>query len=130
MSRKSLYAGGVAGVCLLASWIYADNKNFIPDVTFKGSDLKGWHSLGQADWRAENGEIIGTPRGASGGWLMLDRSYQDVAIATSFRAAPGAKAGILLRAEKSSGGYKGVYVSLAEGDTGSYNLTLDAQGNE
>ena len=37
------------------------NGNFVPDWTFKGSALTEWQPLGQADWRAENGEIVGTP---------------------------------------------------------------------
>ena len=30
---------------------------------FKGSALTGWQPLGNAAWRAENGEIVGTPKG-------------------------------------------------------------------
>jgi hypothetical protein len=49
--------------------------SFVPDSKFQGSTLAGWHTLGQATWRAENGELIG--RGNSGsGWLVLDHSYQ------------------------------------------------------
>ena len=40
------------------------NKNFVPDWTFKGSSLASAHMLGSADWRAENGEIVGTPKSA------------------------------------------------------------------
>jgi Domain of Unknown Function (DUF1080)/FG-GAP-like repeat len=113
----------------LVSFVSGDSKNFVPDATFKGSTLTGWHPLGQADWRAENGEIIGTPK--PGGWLLLDRSYQDVGFFLSFRCPPGCKAGVLLRAEKSAdGGMKGIFVSLTEGDLASYRVTLDAQGNE
>jgi hypothetical protein len=28
-------------------------RTFIPDVTFTGSSLAAWHSLGQAAWKAE-----------------------------------------------------------------------------
>ncbi len=109
----------------------AASRNFAPDVVFTGSRLTGWHPLGQAEWRAENGEIIGTPKADGGGWLMLDRSLQDVALASDFRCAAGCKPGILLRAEKTpDGGLKGIFVSLAEGDLGSFRVTLDAQGKE
>lgn len=104
-------------------------RNFIPDYVFKGSTLTGWQPLGTATWRAENGEIVATPKG--GGWLFLDRSYQDVAIATSFRCGGGCRAGILLRAEKTpDGALKGIYTSLVDGDLASYRVTLDMQGNE
>lgn len=106
------------------------SKNFVPDVTFKGSSLSGWRPLGEAKWRAENGEIIGTPNGGSG-WLILDRSYQDVAFFSEFRCAPGCTPGVLLRAEKSSdGGLKGILVSLDPADLSSYRITLDPQGKE
>jgi hypothetical protein len=62
---------------------------------------------------------------------MLDRSYQDVAFFASFRCAPGCKAGVLLRAEKTAdGGLKGIFVSLTEGALASYRVTLGADGNE
>ena len=54
------------------------NRNFLPDWTFQGSSLGAWRTLGDANWRAENGEIVGTPRTPAGGWLILDRPLQDV----------------------------------------------------
>jgi hypothetical protein len=130
MSKRLLYVSSVALVCTIASAIFAANKNFVPDVTFKGSALTGWHTLGHAEWRAHDGEIAGTPKSEGGGWLVLDRGYQDVEFAASFRCTGACKAGVLLRAEKTNDGMKGVYVSLTEGDVASYNLILDAQGNE
>ena len=106
------------------------SKNFVPDVTFKGGDLSGWRSLGDAKWRAENGEIIATPNGGSG-WLILEKSYQDVAFFSEFRCAPGCTMGLLFRAEKTAdGGLKGIFVSLNAADAASYHVTLDAQGKE
>ena len=106
------------------------SKNFVPDVTFKGSSLSGWRPLGEAKWRAENGEIIATPNGSSG-WLILDKSYQDVAFFSEFRCAPGCAAGLLLRAEKTAdGGWKGIFVSLNPADPASYHVALDPQGKE
>jgi hypothetical protein len=46
---------------------------FAPDWTFKGSALTGTQQVGQATWRAENGEIIGTPTSPEGGFLLLDK---------------------------------------------------------
>jgi hypothetical protein len=40
----------------------AAGPTFRPDVVFRGSALTGWTPLGDADWRAQNGEIIGTSK--------------------------------------------------------------------
>src|ERR1700733_11973074 len=45
--------------------------SFIPDG--HASTLAGWHTLGQASWRADQGEIVGDGTNAAG-WLVLDRS--------------------------------------------------------
>ena len=63
-----------------------------------------------------------------GGWLVLNKSYQDVAVFSNVTCTGGCKAGVLLRAEKTPDGMKGIYVSLTEGDLLSYAVTLDAQG--
>src|SRR5438094_885170 len=128
MSDKRIYAV-IAVVALLAlAPIFGVGPTFHPDATVKGSSLAGWHVLGQADWKAQNGEIVGKPKEDAGGWLVLDRSYQDVALYASFRCAGGCKTGILLRAEKTPQGIKGIYVSLTDGEMASYRVTLDGQG--
>ncbi|HEY4089804.1 MAG TPA: FG-GAP-like repeat-containing protein [Bryobacteraceae bacterium] len=119
----------LAGISLLLSVIFAAPRDFIPDFTFQGSSLTGWHSLGQADWTAVNGEIVGVPRSADGGWLVWDKSYQDLELYTEFRCAGSCTAGILLRAEKTSdGGLKGIYVQ--PGESTAFEITLSAQGKE
>jgi len=130
MSNWKLPLAAGFAACLVISVIFAASQNFVPDVVFKGSSLAGWHTLGAADWHAENGEIIGTPKQDSGGWLVLDKSYQDIELAASFRCASGCKAGLLLRAEKTASGMKGTYVSLTDGEFGSYDLVVDGQGKE
>ena len=62
---------------------------FVPDWTFKGSALTGTEQLGQAKWRAENGEIVGTPTSADGGWLLINPGYQDVQVTGSYNCAAG-----------------------------------------
>src|SRR5260370_5566969 len=99
MSKKQLFVSSLILICVLASAILAASKNFIPDVTFNGSALTGWHTLGQADWRADHGEIVGTPKGGSGGWLMLHTRYQDGEFFPSFRCPRPRKAGRPPRAE-------------------------------
>ena len=110
----------------------ADPANFRPDAAFKGSALTGWHVLGDADWKAQSGELVGKVKpDASGGWLVMDKSFQDVQVFANYRCMGTCLSGILLRAQKTpDGGMQGVYVSLGEGDTNSYAVTLDAQGKE
>ncbi len=112
-----------------AAPMFAAGPSFHPDVTFSGSSLSGWHTLGQASWRAENSELVGTPQSGRGGWLMVDHGYQDVGLYAEFRCTGGCETGALFRAEKTADGWKGIYVALTEPDTPSYSVTLDAQGN-
>jgi hypothetical protein len=125
-------AYGIAALAaLLLAPVFATGPTWIPDTTFKGSSLAGWRVLGQADWRAQNGEVVGTAKpGGAGGWLVLDRSYQDAGFFANFRCTGGCKTGVLFRAEKTADGMKGIYFSLAEGDVTSYRVTLSADGQE
>src|ERR1700761_7229597 len=93
-----------------ATPMFAAGPSFLPDVTFSGSGLSGWHTLGQASWQADNGEITGKPESPGGGWLMLDRSYQDVGLFANFKCSAGCEAGVLFRAEKTADGWKGTFV--------------------
>jgi hypothetical protein len=106
-------------------------NEFAPDATFTGSSLTGWTPLGAADWQAQGGDIIGRPRsGGRGGWLVLDKSYQDVNFFTRFRCTGPCQAGVLFRLQKIDGGMTGVYVSLNGDDLKTYRVTLDAEGRE
>jgi hypothetical protein len=126
------HRAGLAASCaaLVATLVFAAGPTFVPDATFKGSSLTGWHTLGSADWRAENGEIVGTPKSPEGGWLVMDKGLQDAGIYASFKCAAGCKTGILMRAEKTGDGMKGQFVSLTDGDQTLYRVTLDARGQE
>ncbi len=110
----------------------ADPPNFKPDGAFTGSALTGWHVVGDADWSAQNGEIIGKAKpGTNGGWLVLDKSFQDVQLYLNYKCTGECKSGVLLRAKKAAdGSMTGVFVSLADGDTGYYSVALDASGKE
>jgi hypothetical protein len=101
---------------------------FAPDWTFKGSALAGMQQVGQATWRAENGEIIGMPSSPDGGWLLLDKGYQDVQVAASYRCAAGCTAGIMVRSEKAADGTKGVFTVISGDERSTAAITVDAQG--
>jgi hypothetical protein len=118
-------------MCLLLPRAGA-NKNFVPDWTVKGSSLGAARTVGNAPGRAENGEIIGAPKGAEGGWLILEQPLQDVQFASTFRCTGGCRAGVMLRTHATPEGIQGVYVALPEGENpaAAFALTLDPQGRE
>src|SRR5882757_101402 len=103
--------------------------SFVPDSTFQGSTLAGWHVLGQAEWSAENGELIG--KGVAGpGWLVLDHSYQDTGFYAGFRCVGVCDTGVLTRATKTEGGgMRGSFLSIKGTQLTGESLTLDAAGN-
>jgi hypothetical protein len=110
----------------MCSSLYAQ-KDFVPDTVFKGSTLTGWHTVGGANWTAKDGQVTA----AEGGWLVSDQKYQDVRLFVRMQCKDTCDGGVLLRAEKTKdGGLHGVYVSLAEGDLDTYELTTDASGKE
>jgi hypothetical protein len=128
-----LWAIAAAAFAAAAMVVRADNPaNFKPDSTFKGSALTGWQQIGDADWKAQNGELIGTPKpGGNGGWIVMDKSFQDIDLFTNYRCVGTCTAGVLLRAQKTpDGGLTGVYLSLSEGDLAPYAVTLDSKGKE
>ena len=130
---KLSFAAVSCGVVAITALLSAQGpaNEFVPDTTFSGSSLTGWTPLGAADWQAQAGEIIGRPRaGGQGGWLMLDKSYQDVKFFTRFRCASPCQAGVLFRLRKTGTSITGVYVSLKDDDLKTYRITLDADGRE
>jgi Domain of Unknown Function (DUF1080)/FG-GAP-like repeat len=102
--------------------------SFVPDAKFQGSTLAGWHAMGQAEWSADNGELIG--KGTAGpGWLVLDHSYQDTGFYAGFRCIGVCDTGVLTRATKTEGGMRGTFLSIKGTQLSGESLTLDAAGN-
>jgi hypothetical protein len=135
MTKKScLLVGAFVSVLTGITLAFASGPDFHPDITETGKNLSSWHTLGQADWHAENGEIVGLPSARGGGWLLFDHSYQDLELYMQFRCTGGCVAGLLMRAEKTpDGGMKGVYVSLSDSNNdmenmAGYDVTVDTQG--
>ena len=129
-------AGFVAAFIVAVVSVYSvraqANRNFVPDWTFTGSSVATFQTIGDVDWHAENGEIVGVPRSTAGGWLILDRPLQDTQFASTFRCTGGCKAGVMLRAETAADGIRGAYVALPEGGNpaATFALKLDPQGRE
>ena len=129
---RSIAVAAAGSIALVLVGRAADPPNFKPDGVFRGSALTGWHVVGDADWTAQNGEIIGKAKpGTNGGWLVLDKRFQDVQLYVNYKCTGECKSGVLLRANKAGDGtMTGVFVSLANDDTGYYSVTLDASGKE
>ena len=108
---------------------------------FDGTSLKGWRVLGPARWQVENGELLGSCDVAEGGWLELDRGFEDFVLRFAFRSSSG-EAGVLLRnapltwsryAHPADRGDQtmGIYVPLIGAHAGEmFVLTLDAKGKQ
>ena len=121
----------------LASFSYGQENNgeyngrgvaLVPDYTFKASALTGWHTLGSGLWQANNGTI--TAKASGVGYLISDKSFQDVGVRALFKADANTEVGFVFRMEKTDDGFKGLLVSVKGAETGAYRVTLDAQGKE
>ena len=131
MQRQGMLLSAAIGLPLLVACL-ASAQNFKPDAVFKVSTLATGHVIGDAAWRADNGELVGKAKpGGSGGWLVLDQGYQDVGFHAHFLCDAGCKTGVLLQAQKApDGGLTGIFTSLTEGDLNSYRVAIDASGKE
>jgi hypothetical protein len=126
MSLKQLLL--IVSLASAALPVLGDGPSFHPEATFTGSSLTGWHTLGEAEWRAENGELTGTAKNAAGGWLILDHPYQDIGLDLDFMCKGACDSGVLFRMQKTANGTKGVYVPLTGSDMTFSSVTLDGQG--
>ena len=112
-----------------------------PIRLFNGTDLKGWHALGENQWKAESG-ILKNPK--SGSNLVTDKNFTDFKLHIEFRYPKGSNSGVYLRgryevqvmdskgSEPLSGLFGGVYgfispsemVAKNAGEWQSYDITL------
>jgi hypothetical protein len=99
-------------------------------VVFMGRPSPVGTPLGKADWRADQGEIIGRGTGDGAGWLVMDRSFQDTGLYTSFQCVGPCDTGVLLRLRPVAEGMQGTYLAIKEGELKAYSLTLDSDGKE
>ncbi|HEX9512441.1 MAG TPA: DUF1080 domain-containing protein [Puia sp.] len=65
-----------------------------PVSLFNGIDLKGWHALGDNQWKAESG-ILRSPH--SGANIVTDASFTDFKLHIEFRLPSGSNSGVYLR---------------------------------
>ena len=65
-----------------------------PIRLFNGTSLKGWHAMGENQWKAEGG-ILRNPR--SGSNLVSDETFTDFKLHVEFRYPKGSNSGVYLR---------------------------------
>ena len=131
-TRGTLAIVAVTALGMFASMALATGPTFRADYRFPGSSLAGFKSLGAAEWKVQNGAIVGTPTSPGGGWLLLDgKAFQDTQIYANIACTGGCRAGILMRAEKTpDGGIKGILMSVTENDLIPYMVEFDRSGKE
>jgi len=107
---------------------FASGPDFYPEITVSGKSLDGWHTLGNAQWHAENGEIVGTPAASGGGWLIFNKSYQDINFYTQYRLQRRLRHGALMARGKDAGwrhekAYSFPRESANDMENGGYGMT-------
>src|SRR4051794_13970471 len=83
IKRCQILITATAALCFFSTSAFTDDNR--PASLFDGTSLKGWHSSGPASWRVEHGEIVGSANAGTGGWLVLDKTYEDFLLAFSFQ---------------------------------------------
>ena len=61
---------------------------------FNGTDLKGWHTMGENQWIVESG-VLRSPK--SGSNLVTDNTFNDFKLHIEFRYPKGSNSGVYLR---------------------------------
>jgi hypothetical protein len=154
------FEGTITGENLKGTMLYTDGKTYSwvasrtpalrpnknpvwgkPVSLFNGTDLKGWHAMGDNQWIVESG-VLKSPK--SGSNLVTDNSFTDFKLHIEFRYPKGSNSGIYLRGryevqiadskgmEPDDGQFGGVYgflppnemVAKDPGEWQSYDITL------
>ena len=91
----------------------ADNARWTP--LWDGKSLKGWHKIGNGEWKIENGVLVGDHPKSAGdyGHLVSEKTYTDFTVRIMFKAVKG-NSGFYFRTTK--GGFSGVTGFQAEID--------------
>lgn len=65
-----------------------------PYPLFNGKDLKGWHAMGENQWKAENNVLKSLKSGSN---LVTDKKFKDFKLHIEFRYQKGSNSGVYLR---------------------------------
>lgn len=81
---------------------------------FNGSDLSGWTEIGKADWRVEDGCIVGTQGpDHAGGDLLTTAAYRDFLLQVTYRLTWPANSGIWFRYQSAGQSYQADLLEFA-----------------
>jgi hypothetical protein len=98
---------------------------------FNGKDLKGWVQFGgQAKYRAEGGEIVGTAvPNTSNSFLCTQRHYGDFILELEFKVHPDLNSGVQVRShvydEETSVQWNGKTIKIPAGRVHGYQVEID-----
>lgn len=132
LTRTALLGCIASGLCAAAGAAQSPVRDWVPDYRYGGEPLTRWTAIGDVEWSVRNGEIVARPRpGGAGGWLILDRSLQDVAAYAEFNCAAPCTAGIASRVQRQQGGgFRGELASYGSDGGQLAEVRIDAQGRE
>ncbi len=107
------FEGKLTGDSLTGTMLYTDGKKYNwtavrapnlrrqtepvwgePISLFNGTNLEGWHALGNNQWKAVSG-ILESPK--SGSNLVTDKNFTDFKLHIEFRYPKGSNSGVYLR---------------------------------
>lgn len=127
MMRLPLRLAGM-GIVAFATLVSmsAQSPSFIPDGVLHADSLSDWTRVGEAEWKASNGEIVGSGKGL----LIFNKPTQDTGLYLQFRCEQECNAGIILRLEKTADGMHGILLSIQQQELEGYAITLDSKGKE
>lgn len=93
-------------------------------VLFNGRDLDGWVPVGRAEWRVEEGVIVGGQDGdpRRSGLLTTKKTYRDFELHLEFKIDEHGKynSGVYLRNDSGTGRRSGYQVNIGRGEAGEY----------
>jgi hypothetical protein len=111
--RNMDFEGELDGENLKGSMIFTDGKKYEwtgvrapllkrsgqptwgkPIKLFNGVDLKGWHAMGENQWKVENGVLRSLKSGSN---LVSDQTFTDFKLHVEFRYEKGSNSGVYLR---------------------------------
>ena len=125
--RKYFAIAATAAMLLFLS-SFAIHAGLPQTPVFDGTSLAGWHALGGADWRVDNGDLVGTVRNGAGGWLVLDSVYGPSTLTIGFECK-NCEPSLMIRSGKVGDRTSGVEIALSGAEVGSmFRITLDSQG--
>ena len=127
--NRTKRVGAAAAIVIATLWIgvfsvRAADKDDGWRSLFNGKDLEGWTPLGSAQWKVEDGVIVGGQFGdpTKAGLLTTNESFTDFELSLEFMIDEHGKynSGVYLRNDKGTGGRTGYQVNIGRGAAEEY----------